>query len=158
MQRIDVNELVEQTARMLASDLLLRGTAMDLELAPVLAPIRGDRVHLQQVVLNLVLNGVEAMSKVPPEARRLRVRTATAPGRKVLLEVRDAGIGIAASVMPHLFDPFFTTKTSGMGMGLSIVRSIVQNHDGRIWASNNPAGGATFTVALPALVGEEVPA
>jgi C4-dicarboxylate-specific signal transduction histidine kinase len=158
MHPIDVNDLVEQTARMLASDLLLRGTALDLELSPELLSIRGDRVHLQQVVLNLVLNGVEAMTSVPPEARRLCVRTIPAPGRKVILEVRDAGTGIPASAMPHLFDPFFTTKSSGMGMGLSIVRSIVQNHGGRIWASNNPAGGATFTLALPAIVAEGTPA
>jgi C4-dicarboxylate-specific signal transduction histidine kinase len=139
-----------------AQDVQLRRSALDVELAPDLPLVAGDRVHLQQVVLNLILNGVDAMANSPPERRHLLLRTSRGDGHTVELEVRDAGCGIAPEAIDHLFEPFFTTKANGMGMGLSIVRSIVASHGGTIAAANNPSGGATFTVRLPALQpGEE---
>jgi PAS domain S-box-containing protein len=147
---LDVNELVQQVVRLTGSDLLLRGAALDVELAPRLPPVAGDRVQLTQVILNLVLNALDAMAGLPPERRRVRVRSLPAAGREIRLEVRDSGIGIPPEALPRLFEPFFTTKETGMGMGLSIVRSIVESHGGRIAAANNPGGGASFTVTLPA--------
>jgi PAS domain S-box-containing protein len=151
---IEINELVDQVARLVAGDLALRSAALDLELAADLPRIRGDRVQLQQVLLNLIINGIDAMKDSPTENRRLLVRTSPADGREVRVEVRDDGAGIPEEVMPRLFEPFFSTKREGMGMGLSIVRSIVSNHGGRIWASNNVSRGATFTLALPAVRGD----
>ena len=111
--------------------------------------VRGDRVSLQQVLLNLLLNAFEAMAEATPDTRVVTVRTAHR-GDAVEVAVSDGGSGIAPEPMRHLFDSFFTTKKDGMGLGLSIARSIVEEHGGRITAENNSAGGATFLVALPA--------
>src|SRR4029079_17633464 len=138
---VDVNQIVRQVARLVSPDLHLRDAALDLELTPDLPLVAADRVHLQQVVLNLVLNGVDAMAGTPPDDRRLQVRTSPGIGRTVDIEVRDVGHGISPESMPRIFEPFFTTKPSGMGMGLSIVRSIVDANGGRIAASNNRSGG-----------------
>lgn len=155
LRPLDVNETVEQVVRLVSADVRLRGSALDLELATGLPQVQGDRIHLQQVVLNLILNGIDAMAGSPPERRRLLLRTSRGAGRAVELEVRDAGTGIPPETMPRLFEPFFTTKKEGMGMGLSIVRSIVQSHGGTIEAAANPSGGATFTVRLPAIAAAE---
>jgi signal transduction histidine kinase len=104
---------------------------------------------LQQVLLNLILNAMEAMANQPPERRRLTVRTSGTNNGTVELSVADSGPGIPADNLPRLFEPFFTTKESGIGMGLSISRKIVEAHHGRIWAENRPAGGAVFHVTLP---------
>jgi two-component system sensor kinase FixL len=154
----DPNQLVRQVSLVVTNDLLLRGVDLDLELAPNLPPVLGDRVQLQQVLLNLILNGVDAMADAPRERRRILVRTAPAAGRLVRFEIRDAGPGISEEVKARLFEPFFTTKSGGLGMGLSIVRSIVQSHGGSVSASSNSTGGACFTVELPAVAipgGEE---
>ncbi len=150
LKPLDLNEAITQVAGLVTQDLFLRDAALDLELAPGLPKILGDRVHLQQVVINLVLNGIAAMADARPELRRLRLRTARGAGQTVRLEVHDTGTGLSTEAMARLFEPFFTTKPDGMGMGLPIVRSIVESHGGRIAASNNPSGGATFTVTLPA--------
>ncbi len=148
---VDVNEVVEEVVHLTATDMLLRGATMDLELAQGLAPVAADRVHLQQVLINLILNGLDAMTENPRELRRLTVRTAAAPDGRVAIEIRDRGSGIHGEILAKLFEPFQTTKPKGMGMGLSIVRSVVEGHGGKVSGVNNPAGGATFTVALPAL-------
>jgi two-component system sensor kinase FixL len=104
---------------------------------------------LQQVLLNLILNGMDAMAEQPQERRRLSVRTPAGADGFVELVVTDRGHGIEPDKLPRLFEPFYTTKTNGMGMGLSISRRIIEAHRGRIWAENNGSGGAAFHVTLP---------
>jgi signal transduction histidine kinase/ABC-type uncharacterized transport system substrate-binding protein len=144
---VDMSELVGQVARLVAGDAILRNVVIQLELAPDLPPMNGDRVQLQQVVLNLILNGLDAM-RDSAGTRTLVLRTVGGPAR-VEVEVRDSGAGIEGTDIDHVFDAFYTTKAEGLGMGLAIVRSIVEAHGGRVGARNNPAGGATFSFTLP---------
>jgi PAS domain S-box-containing protein len=147
-QALDLNDLVEESLRLLRSDLLNRGVALDTELAPGLPAVSGDRVQLQQVMLNLLMNACDAMD-VPAADRRLQVITrAGAPGR-VQIEVIDCGTGIAADDVERIFEAFVTTKAKGIGLGLAICRSIVSAHGGRLWASNNALRGATLHCELP---------
>jgi signal transduction histidine kinase len=111
--------------------------------------ILGDRVQLQQVIINLVMNGAEAMQSVTDRPRELVIRSRQDETRQVLVGVTDCGVGIAAEDAARLFNPFFTTKSSGMGMGLSICRSIMEAHGGRLLASGNEGPGATFQFTLP---------
>jgi signal transduction histidine kinase len=114
-----------------------------------LAPVEGDRVQLQQVVLNLVLNAVEAMSAVDAEERELSVSTEQSRTHGVLVAVRDSGPGVDPQQLERVFDAFYTTKSSGIGMGLSICRSIIGAHGGRLWADANQPNGAVFQFTLP---------
>ena len=132
-------------------ELLSHRVALRLELAPALPPVLADRIQLQQVILNLVVNGIEAMQPVQDRPRELVIRTRQDEARQVLVTVSDCGVGVAAENADRLFDAFFTTKSSGMGMGLSICRSIVDAHGGRLSASGNVGPGATFQFTLPLL-------
>jgi signal transduction histidine kinase len=120
-----------------------------LQLAPALPLVLADRIQLQQVILNLIVNGIEAMQAVTDRPRELVIQTHQDEIRQILLTIKDCGIGIAADNADRLFDAFFTTKSSGMGMGLSICRSIVDAHGGRLSASGNVGPGATFQFTLP---------
>jgi signal transduction histidine kinase len=120
---------------------------MELALAP--STILGDRVPLQQVIINLVMNGIEAMQPVTDRQRELTIRSRQDETGQVLVSVTDCGVGISAENANRLFNAFFTTKSSGMGMGLSICRSIVEAHGGRLSASGNDGPGATFQFVLP---------
>jgi signal transduction histidine kinase len=114
----------------------------------------GDRIQLQQVLLNLLLNAAEAMREVPPARRRMVVRAVTDycdDGSRAMVAVEDAGVGFGAADASRLFEAFYSTKPGGLGMGLSISRSIIDSHSGRLWATANPDHGATFHFALPAL-------
>ena len=120
-----------------------------MDLAADVPPVLGDRVQLQQVILNLAMNGVEAMASVADRPRELLIRSRQHESDKVLVAVQDRGIGIDSQNLEKIFDTFFTTKSQGMGMGLAINRSIVENHGGQLWARPNDGPGVTFEFALP---------
>jgi signal transduction histidine kinase len=122
---------------------------MRTQFADGLSPVSGDRVQLQQVVLNLVMNGMEAMSSVGERARELAISTRNIDPDQVQVTVEDSGVGLDPNTMARIFEPFFTTKSGGMGMGLSISRSILQNHGGRLWATLNNGPGTSFHFTLP---------
>jgi PAS domain S-box-containing protein len=143
---VDLNEVVTDVIRLVRNDALLRQAELIFEPLPSLPPVLGDRIQVYQVVLNLIVNGLEAVTERPPGDRRLLVRTGAAGG--VELTVEDSGNGIAESDLTRVFEPFFSTKPKGLGMGLSISRSIVQAHGGRLWAENT-ASGAMFRCLLP---------
>src|SRR5271165_2425026 len=112
--------------------------------------VQGDRVELQQVILNLILNAVEAMSEMGEEPRELLITTGSNGSEEVLVAVRDSGPGLAPAAFEQLFEAFYTTKPNGLGLGLSICRSIIEAHSGRLWASGNAPRGAVFQFTLPA--------
>jgi two-component system, LuxR family, sensor kinase FixL len=148
---LDLNQVARGVVPLVRDRLARERVVLQLELADDTPPVRGDRVQLQQVILNLLVNGIEALRGVADGRRRLALRTARMSDRGAVLAVSDSGPGVPAEVRDHLFDPFFTTKPGGMGMGLAISRSIVQDHGGRIDADNNAAGGATFSFTLPGI-------
>jgi PAS domain S-box-containing protein len=145
---LDLNEVIREVVALTRTDAIIRHQPIELQLAPDLPPVMGDRVQLQQVLLNLVLNGMDAMAAQPPEARRLTIQTAP-EAATVRVGVHDHGPGIPADRLEQIFATFFTTKPHGMGMGLAISRSIVEVHGGKIWAENHLDGGATFWFTLP---------
>ncbi len=138
-----------EVARLVSGDAVLRSVSIRLELAERLPAVQGDRVQLQQVVLNLILNGLDAMRESVTGDRALVLRTARDGPAAVRVAVRDSGTGIDEADLEHIFQAFYTTKTDGMGMGLAIARSIVEAHGGQLEARNNPEGGATFSFTLP---------
>jgi signal transduction histidine kinase len=134
---------------LVAGDAVLRSVGIRLELAADLPAVSADRVQLQQVILNLILNGFDAMRDSEVGRRDLLLRTACDGNGSVTVTVHDSGSGIERTDVGHVFDAFYTTKADGLGMGLAIVKSIVEAHGGRVEARNNPEGGATFSFALP---------
>ncbi len=150
MQPLDINEMVSDVLRLANGDALRRHTQFHRNLAAPLPLVKGDNVHLQQVLLNLILNGMDAMNQAPESERHLFVSTVLDGDESVEVSVRDAGHGLPAERLSQIFDSFFTTKPDGMGVGLSIARSIIEAHRGRIWAENNtPEKGATFHFTVP---------
>src|SRR6267378_743771 len=146
--RIDAKELVREVLELAHSDLITRNIEVVTRASPQLPAMLGDRVELQQVLLNLIVNACEAMSADGPKEHALTIRTESAADG-VQLSVIDRGPGIPADMQERLFEPFFTTKPQGLGLGLSISRSIITAHRGRIWGTNNPDRGATFHIVLP---------
>ena len=146
--RMDLNDVVRDAARLVHGDCLLRRVALVLDLETPLPAVQGDQLQIEQVLLNLIVNGFEAMQETVAVDRRMIIRSRS-DGDRCVVSVRDAGTGIPASSFEHLFDQFFSTKPEGLGMGLSIARSIIGGHGGRIWATNNTDLGATFHIALP---------
>jgi C4-dicarboxylate-specific signal transduction histidine kinase len=146
---LDLNEVITESVALVQREIQSHRVALQLDLARDLLPVRAGRVELQQVVINLMMNGMQAMEPVTDRPRRLVVRS-FAQAEEVLVSVRDSGIGVDPENMSRLFNAFFTTRASGMGMGLSIGRSIIESYGGRIWASSNDSVGTTFQFALPA--------
>ena len=146
---LDLNEIVGAVAWLMRSDTIMRNVSMSLDLASDLPNARGDRVQLQQVVLNLVLNGLEAMREPHAGARTLVIRTARDAAGAVQVTVQDSGPGIAPKDLGHIFEPLYTTKREGLGMGLAIVHTIIRAHGGTVGAENNRDGGASFRFTLP---------
>jgi two-component system sensor kinase FixL len=147
---LDLNEVVMEVLKLVRSDVLNRNVVVDMDFAPALPQVLGDRVQLQQVVLNLVVNGCDAMENNPVRDRRLIVRTEPVDGNRVEVTVADCGVGIAPDQLERVFEPFVTTKGTGMGLGLAVCRAIVNAHGGRIWATTNPYCGASFHFEVPA--------
>jgi PAS domain S-box-containing protein len=146
---LDLNDVVREVIALLQHELASHRVSLRTQLEPALPMLLGDRVQLQQVILNLVMNGIEAMQPVTDRARELLIRSGRDETYQVLLSVTDCGVGISVDDADRLFKAFFTTKSSGMGMGLSICRSIVEAHGGRLSASRNEGPGATFQFVLP---------
>jgi hypothetical protein len=144
-----INDVVAGVAAMIEIETEKNGSTVRLELAPALPPVRADKVMIEQVVLNLVKNGIEAMQDAPPGQRELTIRSQMGASGAVEVAVADNGRGIPPQLADNLFTPFFTTKPEGMGMGLQICRSIIEMHRGRLWAHRNPARGSTFHFSLP---------
>jgi signal transduction histidine kinase len=134
---------------MVRSAIVNNGVSARTHFLDGLNPVRGDRVQLQQVALNLILNAVEAMGSVEAGARELSIAIEQIDTRGVLVSVRDSGPGIDPEHLERVFDPFYTTKATGVGMGLSICRSIIDAHGGRLWAEANPPRGTVFRFTLP---------
>jgi two-component system, LuxR family, sensor kinase FixL len=147
--RLNVNDLIDDVVRLVEREMLDQLVSLRLEVAPALPAVLGDRVQLQQVIINLVMNGMEAMASVTGRPRELVIAAHRHEGEQVLIAVRDSGVGIEPEAIDNLFNAFFTTKPNGMGMGLSISRSIIEAHGGRIWVTRNSGAGATFQFTLP---------
>jgi PAS domain S-box-containing protein len=148
-EKLNLNDTIREVLVLVEDKTRKNGVRIQTHFAGDLSPVSGDRVQLQQVVLNLVMNGIEAMSGVDQQARELLITTANIDANHVVVTVRDSGPGLDPNAIRKIFEPFYTTKGAGMGMGLSICRSILQNHGGRLWASANDGPGATFQFSVP---------
>ena len=152
---IAINDVVEEAIALIGRDIERQRGSLTRCLARVLPLILGDRVQLQQVLINLIINGLQSMASVTGK-RELILQSRVDPEGNVVVAVKDTGSGIREDNLPRLFEPFFTTRSSGMGMGLAISSSILEAHGGQIWASNNPEGGATFSFSLPPAMTQEI--
>jgi PAS domain S-box-containing protein len=150
MTQLEINEVVEEALSLVQHEALRHEVAIRFEPASGLSPVRGDRIQLQQVMVNLAVNGMEAMSTIRERERMLIVHTQADESDRVLVAVKDAGVGIEPENLNRVFSAFHTTKQSGLGMGLSICRSIVEAHGGRLWACSNSGPGMTFQFVIPA--------
>lgn len=148
LQPVALNEIVSDVLELARSDLIERRVSVEIDLTTLSTMVLADRVQLQQVMLNLIVNACDAMSSAPPPARCIEIGT-SAGTEGVHLRVIDCGVGMSPDNLESVFEPFVSTKEHGLGLGLAICRSIVDAHGGRMWASNNQNGGATFHVLLP---------
>jgi two-component system sensor kinase FixL len=144
-----VGELTRDVVALVRADAAARRVKLEVDVPGNLPSVRGDRVHLQQVLLNLIINGMDALEEASGKDRSVRVTALLDGARTVEIAVSDTGNGIPTDKLAHVFDPFFTTKPNGMGMGLPISRTIIEAHGGRFWSENNNGGGATFRFTLP---------
>ena len=148
-QTLDINDIARDVIHLVRSDSVIRGVVVDLELSEGLSPVQGDPIQLQQVCLNLILNGFDAMQEVSIPERRLVIQTAVEGDNDVCMSIQDTGVGFGEQNADDLFVPFQTTKVDGLGMGLAISRSIIEAHGGKILGRANPDGGAVFQFTLP---------
>jgi len=156
LEPLDLNDITREVVALSMSDLQRNRVVLQSEFADDLPMITGDRIQLQQVVLNLLRNASDAMGTVHDRPRQLLIRTARDTNDSVRVTVRDAGVGLDLGSKNKLFDAFYTTKAEGMGIGLSVSRSIIERHHGRMWAEPNDGPGATFAFSIPAAVPEIV--
>jgi signal transduction histidine kinase len=147
--RLDLNNVIDQVVKLVQSEVVGHRVSLRLDLAADLPPVRGDRVQLQQVIINILINGIQAMAAVDERPRELLIRSHQTADNQALVTVQDTGVGIDEENADRLFDAFFTTKPNGMGLGLSICSSIIAAHGGRLWASRNVGPGASFQFTLP---------
>jgi signal transduction histidine kinase len=146
---VDMKEVIQELTVFLKDEAIGRQVSLRAEVARDLPLVDGDRVQLQQVVLNLAMNGMDAMKDLARGPKELRIAVRREGASQILVSVEDSGIGLSAETAEKIFQPFFTTKPQGIGMGLSISRSIIESHAGRLWASPRPGGGALFQFTLP---------
>jgi PAS domain S-box-containing protein len=151
-EQLDMNALIKKVIDLYRNILNIEKTSVSLDLQPELSPVRGDRIQLQQVLMNFLSNATEAMR--PSSTRRLSILSTTQSPDTIAVSVSDSGPGVDEDRKDKIFQPFFTTKKEGLGMGLRLCQSIIEEHGGRIWAENNPAGGATFSFSLKAYQGD----
>jgi len=149
LEPVDLNEAAREVIAVMLSDIQRNRVILRSELADKLPPVTGDRIQLQQVILNLLRNASDAMSTVDDRKRELLIRTKQDEGDQVRLTVKDVGVGFTPEAAAKLFQAFYTTKNDGMGIGLSISRSIIERHNGRLWAEPNDGPGATFSFSIP---------
>ena len=146
---LDLSTVIRDVVSLLHSDAVLHNVHVELEMAADAPKILGDRVQLQQVILNLLLNAFQAMKDAPVSERQVILRSSYDNGQTVIIAVHDCGVGLREDQMEKMFQPFYTTRSDGLGMGLPISRSIIETHGGRLWAQNNPGRGATFYFSVP---------
>jgi signal transduction histidine kinase len=149
MDRLEINGAIREVVELTRGEAMKNGVSLQMQLAEGLPLIEGDRVQLQQVILNLIINGIQAMSEASNGPRQVLINTGKPESGGVLIAVRDSGPGLAPGTLDHIFEAFHTTKPDGLGLGLSICRSIIEAHGGRLWASANVPDGATFQFTLP---------
>jgi signal transduction histidine kinase len=147
-ESLDINDAIAEVVTLTETEAQRNRVTLSMELAAALPPVTGDRVQLQQVIVNLILNGIEAMRSQENRERNLIIRTQRGDVGEVRVSVQDSGIGFDPNSAERMFDPFHTTKPGGLGMGLAISRSIVESHGGRLWAVPNDGPGATFQFTL----------
>ena len=145
---LDINEVIQEVLSLMHSEIQKSGIVLKLNLANGLPRLLGDRIQLQQVILNLVMNGIEAMNTVTDRSREMVIRSSHHESDKVLVAAQDSGVGVDSQDLEKIFNTFYTTKSQGMGMGLAICRSIIENHGGRLWVMPNDGPGATFQFTL----------
>jgi PAS domain S-box-containing protein len=153
-EAVDINDVMQEAVSLVQNELLSRRIAMHLDLAPDLPPVRGDRIQLQQVVLNLLLNAMEALKQSATAAPEIHLRTEQGSQDYITVSLKDNGTGLSADELEKIFEPFWTSKAEGLGLGLSISRSIISAHGGRLWATPNSDTGVTFLFTLPHYQGE----
>jgi signal transduction histidine kinase len=149
VEDVDMNAVIGDTVKLLLADATTKGVSLTATLEPHLPPVRADRVQVQQVLLNLALNAIEAMGGQPDGKRQLSIRSRRASDKEAEVSVTDTGPGVDAGLLPRVFEAFVTSKAGGMGLGLSISRTIVEAHGGRLSVENRPQGGAVFHFTLP---------
>jgi signal transduction histidine kinase len=148
LHRFDLNAAVQDAVHLLDAEAAARGITLKQTYAQTVLSVRADEVNLQQVVLNLAMNGMDAMKSIPPASRKIELETSVSKSEAVV-SIADSGSGIPQDKLEKVFETFFTTKTEGTGLGLSIARTIVETYGGRIWAENKRGGGAVFSFSLP---------
>ena len=148
MQPLDLGQIADEAVKLIRADAAARQTTVGIEIKPDLPRVTGDSIHLRQVLLNLLVNGMDAMSTCPVADRRITIRAMRLDPQNVEIAVRDAGVGISPGDRARVFEPFHTTKRGGLGLGLAICRSIVEAHGGSISVANNSDRGATAKFTL----------
>jgi C4-dicarboxylate-specific signal transduction histidine kinase len=149
---LNINTVLDEVLNLFHSEAIVRNVAIERDFDRSLPPVFADKIQLQQVALNLVVNAADAMSENPHEHEKRKIILRThATDHGIQVAVRDFGPGIDPAKLDDIWQPFFTTKSAGLGMGLNVSRSIVQAHGGRIWAENQPDGGAMFTFEIPVI-------
>jgi signal transduction histidine kinase len=146
---VSIGAVAKDVANLVASEAALRKVRVHLEVSPAVKAVIGDRIQLQQCLLNLIMNGLDAIAPSKSDQRQISIEIAVEKPGWAGISVRDSGTGIDISIASRIFEPFVTTKHNGMGLGLLVTRSIVENHGGKIWATPNPDCGTTFTFTLP---------